>query len=352
MKLLKEMLALTMCAGLVWGNSAFAADTPKADAGKAIANAAAKSLVMNDDARCTKCHDEADAPALLAIGKTKHGTRSDKRTPTCVTCHGESNEHVLNSKNTKERPPPDRTFSGNLRPSSLPHEDRVDRYFGVRGKGTENLTEERNGVCISCHQGGKHMNWNTSAHGTRDVACSSCHTVHAKDKMRDKRQQAEVCYSCHKQQRADANKPSHHPIPEGKMTCSDCHNAHGSAGEKMLVKDTTNALCFTCHAEKRGPFIHNHQPVVEDCSNCHNPHGTTADAMLKMRQPFLCQSCHGESSHPGNVAGIRSLMPNAVSTNIGPGYAQARSCNNCHTNIHGSNNPSKASSSGPVRFFR
>ena len=354
MKLLQKVLALSMCAGLVWGGAAIAADAPKADAPKAVVKEVAKDLVMKGDAKCTKCHDEADAPGLLAIGKTRHGTKADSRTPTCTTCHGESDEHVLNSKHTKERPPPDRIFSGQLRPSSVPHEDRVDRYFGVKGKGTENLTEERNGVCISCHTGGKHQNWNTSAHATRDVACSSCHTVHvARDKMRDKATQAEVCYTCHKQQRADGNKPSHHPIPEGKMTCSDCHNPHGSAGEKMLIKDTTNATCFTCHAEKRGPFVHNHQPVVEDCSNCHNPHGTTAENMLKSRVPFLCQSCHGESSHPGNVPATRgNIATEIVSTNRGPGLAQARGCTNCHTNIHGSNNPANASSRGAARFWR
>jgi DmsE family decaheme c-type cytochrome len=120
----------------------------------------------------------------------------------------------------------------------------------------------------------------------------------------------------------------------------------------MLVKDTTNATCYTCHAEKRGPFVHNHQPVVEDCGNCHNPHGTTADAMLKARQPFLCQQCHGTSAHPGNVPGVRQNMPNAVSANIGPGMAQARGCSNCHTNIHGSNSPANTPSTGPARFFR
>jgi DmsE family decaheme c-type cytochrome len=290
-----------------------------------------KDMVLKGDAKCTRCHDESESVPVLSIAKTKHGVTKDTRTPTCTSCHGESEKHANKPEDVKERPATDRNFSKKSKVSA----------------------DDKSAACTSCHQGGKHMNWNSSTHANRDVACTSCHQIHtSNDKVRDKRAQPDVCYTCHKQQRAEANKPSHHPIPEGKMTCSDCHNAHGSSGEKMLVKDTVNATCFTCHAEKRGPFIHNHQPVVENCSNCHNPHGTTADGMLKMRQPFLCQQCHGESSHPGNVPSTRINMPNAVSTNIGPGMAQARGCMNCHTNIHGSNNPSNATSSGAGRFFR
>ena len=56
--------------------------------------------------------------------------------------------------------------------------------------------------------------------------------------------------------------------------CPDCHNSHGTAGEKMLVRDNVNDTCYTCHMEKRGPFVRGHQPVTENCSTCHNPHGT------------------------------------------------------------------------------
>lgn len=328
MKFLRQLLASCALLGaLVGTTAAVAADAPSTPGAKPPA----KDLVLKGDAKCTTCHDESDEPKLLHIGKTKHGTVADGRTPSCTNCHGDSDLHTNNPQKLKERPATDRGF----------------------GKTSKSTAEEKSAACTTCHQGGKHINWNTSAHATRDVSCTSCHQVHTgKDKVRDKRTQPEVCYTCHKQQRAEANKPSHHPIPEGKMTCSDCHNAHGSAGQKMLIKDTTNATCFTCHAEKRGPFVHNHAPVVEDCGNCHNPHGTTADAMLKARQPFLCQQCHGAVSHPGNIPGVRENMPNAISTNIGPGMAQARGCMNCHTNIHGSNSPSKVQQGGPARFFR
>jgi len=318
--------------------AAQAADKPAANL---AVKADAKDLLLKGDAKCTGCHDEADEPTggaamldlnpgVLAIGKTKHGTNADKRTPTCTSCHGESEKH--------------RTHKGSEKPPS------VDRSFR---KGTMTPASERAAACLTCHENSKRMNWRTSTHASNDLACNSCHNVHsAKDKARDKSVQTEVCYTCHKQQRADMSKPSHHPVREGKMGCSDCHNPHGSTGEKQLVKDTVNATCYTCHAEKRGPFIHAHQPVEDSCVNCHNPHGTTAPNMLKARMPFLCQQCHGNSSHPGNVAATLGNLPNAVTTNLGPGVAQARGCPNCHTNIHGSNNPSSATSGGAGRFFR
>lgn len=350
MKRIQRLLVSSVLIGLMWGGVAAAAEpakvvAPKAEAAKADAKPAAKDLFMTGDAKCTKCHDEADAPGLLAIGKTRHGTKADSRAPTCVSCHGESDEHVLNSKNTKERPPPDRTFSGNLKPSALPSEDRVDRYFGLKGKGTENLVEYRNEACVGCHQGGKHMNWNSSTHAQRDVACTSCHQVHvAHDKVRDKRTQPEVCFTCHKEQRAQINKPSHHPIPEGKMTCSDCHNVHGD-NPKQLVKNSVNETCYSCHMEKRGPFVHNHQPVSEDCSICHNSHGSTNPGLLKRRAPFLCQECHNHASHPGQAA----ALPTVRGTGTGVMGTVGRACMNCHTNIHGGNSTVNSATAGRFR---
>jgi DmsE family decaheme c-type cytochrome len=81
--------------------------------------------------------------------------------------------------------------------------------------------------------------WSGSQHHMANVTCDTCHKTHAnKDKIVSKAAQAEVCYTCHKEQRAQVNKPSHHPDPEGKMTCSDCHNVHGSTGPKLAKRDS------------------------------------------------------------------------------------------------------------------
>lgn len=310
----RVITALTLAVGIAGGSTALAADAQQSGTGKE----APKDIVLKGDAKCTRCHDESDAPALLAIGKTRHGTNADGRSPTCTDCHGDSNAHIKNIENGKERP-------------------KVDRLFG---KKSSTPVAARNDACLTCHQkDAKRSHWEGSIHQSRDVACTSCHQIHtAHDKVRDKRTQPEVCYACHKEQRAQVNKPSHHPIPEGKMGCSDCHNGHGSTGPKLMVRDSVNATCYTCHMEKRGPFVHNHAPVSEDCSICHNPHGTTAENMLKSRPPFLCHQCH--TPHGGALAQLTNQStPPATVGRSGINYTQGRGCVNCHTQVHGSNNP-------------
>ncbi|TWO80853.1 DmsE family decaheme c-type cytochrome [Denitratisoma oestradiolicum] len=313
MKLLRQALTLCAFAGLLGGvSSAMAVENPKAAEKKTVK----KDLVLKDDARCTECHDEADSPEILRVGKTKHGTVADGRTPTCSNCHGDSNAHV-DYKGSDKPPKPDVTF----------------------GKKSKTPVEAKNEACLSCHQGGNRISWQSSSHSMRGVACTSCHQVHnGHDKVRDKTEQTEVCYTCHKEQRAQMNRASHHPVPEGKMGCSSCHNVHGS-NHKQLVKASTNETCYTCHMEKRGPFVHNHEPVSEDCGICHQPHGTNLANLLKSRPPMLCIQCHGPDSHPSQppalLVGASTLSYN---TNARAGFGtDARGCLNCHTNIHGGN---------------
>ena len=283
-------------------------------------------IVLKGDGRCTTCHDENDSPDALKIGKTRHGVTADKRAPTCSSCHGESITHEKEAgRGGKKAPAPEVAF----------------------GKKTKNTAEERNKACLSCHQGANRISWQSSAHATRDVACTSCHQIHsADDKVRNKVTQTEVCYTCHKEQRNQMSRQSHHPVPEGKMSCSSCHNVH-SDNPKGLLRPSLNDTCYTCHMEKRGPFLRSHQPVTDDCSICHQPHGTTNDNLLKTRAPFLCQQCHEPTSH-------RATAPtfNTGATSLGSSSSQnlhARGCVNCHTNIHGTNNPANVSNE---RTFR
>ena len=308
-----------------------ATDAPKpAKKANLVADPNAKDLILKGDAKCTGCHDEADEPTgvatmlelnpqVLSIGKTKHGTNADKRTPTCVDCHGDSQKHI--DHKGSDKPP------------------KVDRSFR---KNSPTTADARNGACLTCHQkDSTRSHWAGSTHQTQDVACNSCHQVHAKkDKVRNKVTQAEVCFTCHKEQRAQYQRPSRHPILEGKVACSDCHNVHGSIGPKLVKRDSVNETCFTCHMEKRGPFVRPHEPVTEDCGICHNPHGTTAENLLKQRPPFLCNECH--SPHGPSLPQLagQAAAPTTVGKN-GINYTQGRGCVNCHTQIHGSNNPAR-----------
>lgn len=275
-----------------------------------------KDLVLKGDAKCTRCHDETDDYPVLAIAKTPHGVQADARTPTCTSCHGESQAHLDNPGGKAERPP-------------------VDRVFGLK---SPTPPDTQNSACLTCHQSGLRMDWQGSLHQSAGVPCANCHRVHApKDKVLAKATQPQVCFACHKEQRAQAMKPSHHPILEGKVVCSSCHNPHGGIGPHNLAKATVNEVCYTCHAEKRGPFLWEHPPVREDCTNCHVPHGSIHTPLLKARGPWLCQECHLAQYHPSTAYNGQSLPPFA------PAPAQqliANNCLNCHSQVHGSNHPS------------
>jgi DmsE family decaheme c-type cytochrome len=244
--------------------------------------------------------------------------KADARTPGCQTCHGTSDAHVKNPQGSRVRPSPDVVF----------------------GPKSNNPVGERNDVCLVCHKSGARTYWSGSTHQYRDVACATCHQVHApRDPVLAKITQPDVCFGCHKSQRAQIHLISTHPILIGKVACSDCHNPHGSTAPKLMVKETINETCYTCHAEKRGPFLWEHAPVRESCLNCHDPHGSNHDKLLVAKQPFLCQRCHLSTRHPGTLYDARNSTAGATVAAVSNREVE-HSCRNCHVNIHGSNAPS------------
>jgi DmsE family decaheme c-type cytochrome len=322
-----------MLAALGFGSGTMAADAPQLpELGATQAtNPAQDSLAR--DAVCTKCHDENDNKPILAIYQTKHGVKSDARTPSCQSCHGTSDKHVKNPEGTSPRPTPEIVFGAKLK---------------VKTASTPDL---QNVACLTCHKAGLRVNWSGSEHQNHDLACSTCHQVHAPvDKVLVKLTQPEVCETCHQTQRAQLRRISTHPVAAGEMTCSDCHNPHGSSGPKLLVKNSINETCYTCHAEKRGPFLWEHAPVRESCLNCHTPHGSTNPPLLKQRVPFLCQDCHtadhgsginsGANLPNGNVTTANGVLPPASQSPRA--QTNARACLNCHVLVHGSNHPAGA----------
>lgn len=202
----------------------------------------------------------------------------------------------------------------------------------------KNLTPEQgNSICTACHTAGIQLNWQMSSHAAAGNTCTSCHSIMSiEDPVLTRTTQIKVCFACHKDKRAQMNRRSRHPMREGKVICSDCHNPHGSAGPTQLVKHSVVETCYQCHAEKRGPFLVEHQPAREDCTICHNPHGSVVTRMLKVKEPFLCQQCHSEGYHPSTLYSASGIPGQA-------GAAQqilGRSCTNCHVQVHGSNHPS------------
>lgn len=165
-KRLGLVIPALLALGLGFGVFANAADKP------ADTKLGKNDVVMKDDARCTTCHDETSSYPVLAIGKTKHGTSADSRTPTCTTCHGASEDHIKKKEGQKERSKPDVTFGGQYK--SVEAEGMVERYFGKFGRQTTTPVADRNEVCLSCHKGDNRMHWSESTHANRGIGCTNC----------------------------------------------------------------------------------------------------------------------------------------------------------------------------------
>lgn len=264
---------------------------------------------------CIACHQlEANhfTHTLHALG-LHVANRSDPTIPVCEACHGPGSEHAA-------RPQLKGLIIG---------------YTHKSGTSIETQTK----TCLACHGGGPRDLWAGSVHQRNELSCSDCHNPMAKFSVEGLMARASIndtCAQCHKDVRLQFDRRSHMPLPEGQMSCDDCHNPHGSLAAPLLKTDTVNETCYQCHAEKRGPFLFEHAPVRENCLNCHTPHGSNQATLLVAPIPFLCQQCHTNTLHPNDLQ-----TPQALGTGINPDErVMGRGCLTCHANIHGSNAPS------------
>ena len=258
---------------------------------------------------CLKCH----RGQYGTFEQTLHGQiflhhpRDSQEKEGCESCHGPGSKHAKTKADDSGAPGDIISFS----------------------KDSPRPVAERNAICLGCHERGQRTYWDGSVHQTRDVACTTCHQIMEKVSVKfqlAKSTEPEVCFQCHKDVRAKMVNSSHMPLMNGTIVCSSCHNPHGSATDKLLTEASVNETCYKCHADKRGPFLWEHEPVRENCLNCHNPHGSTNEYMLIQQRPRLCQMCHMGPGHgnPGNPMTVQAVN---------------RSCQNCHTFVHGSNSP-------------
>ena len=260
---------------------------------------------------CEECHEEQVAGMRI----NPHGQAADARTPFaaegCETCHGPGTTHF--------------DVEGNC-------------IISLRGRFGESV-EMRNGICLECHSGDM-MHWAGSTHENEDLACTSCHAIHDTTiDVLDRTAQAQVCYQCHKVVRAQSFRSSAHPIRDGKVACSDCHNPHGSIAEAALQEAGINETCYRCHADKRGPFLWEHFPVTEDCTLCHMAHGSIHKNLLNRQAPQLCQQCHQNIGTQG-ARHVRRFLDFDDPDIKRRRFIVGESCMNCHSQIHGSNHPS------------
>ncbi len=250
------------------------------------------------DEMCYMCHDTMQetfaanphAGATAALGHPSGEI-------TCEACHG----------------------------AGMAHGDAGGDLELIPGKFGAMNTAEIGQACLACHAGSrKHANDLGSAHAAADVACTTCHSVHAAAKPEGLMKKATpgLCFTCHVDVMASFSAADRHGLKQGLVSCESCHSPHGSSEPAMLARPMMGgALCTACHMDKRGPFVYQHEAsTVEGCIACHTPHGSQNRFMLKTNEVFgLCISCHPVAPTVHNLADQRY-----------------RVCTTCHAAIHGS----------------
>jgi DmsE family decaheme c-type cytochrome len=293
---LQVFLMLVLGAGMTCV-TALAAPAPGAKPADAPAKGAAQAQFVGSDT-CATCHEEV-SKGFASNPHTKmalmHGNANGV---TCENCHGAGSEHVAGGGD-------------------------VTKIFNP----TKASAKDIDARCLSCHAGA-HPDFMRNPHAKANVSCISCHSIHkSKEEALLKAPQPTLCFQCHNDTKPQFNMAFHHPVEEGVVKCTDCHDVHGTFQvNNTKVAADQSMICTKCHADVRGPFVYEHAPVkAETCLACHSPHGSQNARMLNMPNVnVLCNQCH-------SAVGAGAIHGQ------GEGSSDSVPCTSCHTYIHGSN---------------
>ncbi|MGD0200695.1 MAG: DmsE family decaheme c-type cytochrome [Bryobacteraceae bacterium] len=258
-------------------------------------------------ATCQPCHDDV----FQAFQRNPHhqveaDTKRGWQGRACESCHGPGAKHAESA-----------AASDILNPARL-------------------SPPETDQTCLKCHLNQPtHASRLQNSHARNQVACTACHAMHkGAEALRPTRPAAvnQRCARCHNSEWAQFQKPYKHRLPEGAMSCTDCHNPHGSPLKGSIRTVSGNQpVCFRCHGDKRGPFTYEHPPVRTDgCQRCHEPHGSANPRMLVRHQtPMVCLECHANIGAQRTIGGVPPAFHDLRT-------AQFQNCTVCHIKIHGS----------------
>lgn len=307
-----------------------------------FANATAEDYI--DDADCAACHAEPHAafqPSPHRPYVSNPNVPRDKQG--CQSCHGPGGPHIAHLEE-----------EGEIRKYIIDY-DQVNARQGAL-------------ACMRCHNDTMtQTHWQRTAHARNDVSCADCHSIHQdghgdkpgkENRQRSasaarknpvapvfaakvppqkllKSDEATLCGSCHQREVNEFRHNFHHPVPEGRQVCSDCHQVHERRESAKQDADSRTAaqarnarirsekeMCASCHAETVGPFVFEHDPVQghtgDGCLDCHRAHGSHNPRLLNNFSRGLCNQCHSDK---------------------GSSHFPGRTCwqSGCHVAVHGSN---------------
>ena len=264
---------------------------------------------------CQACHEDiykafAANPHHLVEKNKKYNHVNNA----CESCHGPGSKHTetLSAADIQQ-------------PAKLPA-TRTDR------------------ICLSCHQNqSTHVGRLTSSHAKNQVSCTVCHKIHGTPEELVPRLGPDVneqCSACHIDIWASFQRQYRHRLPEGVMSCVDCHNPHGSVLPYGMLQTFrgNEPGCFNCHGDLAAPFVYEHAPVrLEGCMACHQPHGSANPRMLTRAQvQYVCLECHANPPvlpPNANAFGPLGTVPPSFHDLRSPRF---QNCTTCHQKIHGS----------------
>jgi len=286
---------------------------------------------------------EAQPPAQKAEAKAAPAKAEYVGSETCQTCHEDifnafkKNAHAAVDAGKKKKAWEGKACEACHGPGSR-HAESTEKADILNPAKANPATADKN--CLTCHLNQPtHVGRIQSGHAHNQVACAACHPIHKEETAKTPRTASinAQCSKCHPSTWAQFQRPYKHKLPEGAMSCVDCHNPHGSFLPRSVSLSSGNEPgCLKCHGNKRGPFTFDHVPVqMEGCTACHQVHGSANPKMLTRHEVRnLCLECHSNLARPAPAAsnGLGGIPP-AIHDLRSPRY---RNCTACHQKIHGS----------------